>query len=134
MPNAAISGLEYIIENLQKRAVQIYKDEGDLQPMSATAPATATTTATTGTTQATSAVPLSSSSSISLLKNVMDEFDVYSNVLSIKTKEVLTNTALLDCILLLPVTHHIIYSTNILLFFLEYTTNSFNSWFKKQKK
>lgn len=75
MPKAAINGLEYIIENLQKRAIQIYKEEDDRRPASAT-------TATT------SGAPLSSSSSLSALKNVLEEFEVYANILSIKTKEV----------------------------------------------
>ena len=75
VPKAAINGLEYIIENLQKRALQIYKEEEDRRPTSATA--TASTTSVT---------PLTSS--LSALKNVLDEFEVYANILSIKTKEV----------------------------------------------
>ena len=73
VPKAAINGLEYIIENLQKRALQIYKEEEDRRP------ATATASTTLG-------VPLVSS--LSALKNVLEEFEVYANILSIKTKEV----------------------------------------------
>ena len=99
IPNAAINGLEYIIENLQKRAMQVYKDaeEGDpvVVPARAAAAASATTaTATTATTATTPAIPSSSSSSsssLSMLKNVLEELDVYSNILSTKTKEVIAN-------------------------------------------
>ena len=79
--------MEYIIENLQKRAAQIYKDEEELRPLSASAIATGTAASASASVSAgggaggTVITP-------DIVKNVMEELDVYSNILSTKSKEV----------------------------------------------
>ena len=75
--------MEYIIENLQKRAAQIYKDEEELRPLSASAIATGTAASASASVSAgggaggTVITP-------DIVKNVMEELDVYSNILSTK--------------------------------------------------